>query len=282
MLDNFKRFGIAATDVFVVDNKEARIVADGDTGLPIFICRAFKHSIPSDKGAPYIITDSIEGDYECNLHGVDKRPHYVGIPVAVQAMRGDAYYEEARANRFELFEFNGEIRPIRLRRETHAERMDMERQRAVRSRLRSEESDRITTEMVTAAGRWLVQQWDPRALYGNDIDERKEKQRKEAEARAQKSLRELVGEKEYIRYLANDAVSVFGESGRLYKVYKGDQMTKVYDKSGYLGQICVVTPDKDIPPTDSIISRIVMIQTDEGGFYDKGNLMGNIKKPNGK
>lgn len=100
-----------------------------------------------------------------------------------------------------------------------------------------------------------------------------------AETKARRTLKKLIGEKEYIRYLANECVQVFGKSGRMYKVYPGDRETEVYNKSGKIGRVCVVVGDSTIPPTDSILMRVAMIQSDECGFYDESNLFGGIKKP---
>ena len=115
--------------------------------------------------------------------------------------------------------------------------------------------------------------------YYTTEEEAEQKERDEAELKAQNTLRELIGEKAYIRYKADEFVSLFGKSGRLYRVYPGDRMTEVFDETGKLGEVCVVHEDQHIPPTDSIISRMTMIQSDESGFYDKGNLMGGIEKP---
>ncbi len=92
----------------------------------------------------------------------------------------------------------------------------------------------------------------------------------EREKRARETLRRIIGEYKYRRYLRDGFVTVQGASGRVYCIYPGHEFTRVYFGNQFVEQLCVVFQGQ-FPPTDSLIMRYLMLSNDELGFRAKAN-----------
>lgn len=92
------------------------------------------------------------------------------------------------------------------------------------------------------------------------------------ESRARETLCRVIGQEAYRRFLIDGFVSVRSRrSGKVYVIYPGHNMTKVYDRGVLVERLCVVLPG-DFPPTDSLITRYLMILNDEDHFRSLANI----------
>lgn len=91
------------------------------------------------------------------------------------------------------------------------------------------------------------------------------------EMRARETLHRLLGDDKFRRFLRNGFVSVCGKSGKTYQIYPGHGMTIVYDRGVPIEKLCVVLRG-DFTPTDSLITRYVMILHDELHFRGLANV----------
>jgi hypothetical protein len=99
------------------------------------------------------------------------------------------------------------------------------------------------------------------------------------EIRARDTLRCLLGENDFKLFLRNGFVSIRGQSGRVYQVYPGHKLTKVYERGKLIEELCVIISG-DYCPTDSILMRYVMLLHDEEHFRHLANKR-QPTKPNG-
>ncbi|MFA5766526.1 MAG: hypothetical protein WC919_01205 [Candidatus Paceibacterota bacterium] len=93
----------------------------------------------------------------------------------------------------------------------------------------------------------------------------------EREMRARQTLRKILGDDGFQRFLRNGFVSVRANSGKVYQIYPGHGMTVVYDRGTPIEKLCVVLRG-DFTPTDSLITRYVMILHDEAHFRTLANV----------
>ena len=95
------------------------------------------------------------------------------------------------------------------------------------------------------------------------------------EGRARALLREMVTEREFLRYLKRGCVTVIGKTGLRYEVYGEtiDVYAKTVDgKYKKVESICLVFKDHaNLPPTDKVIMRKLMIEADEFGMRSISN-----------
>ena len=93
----------------------------------------------------------------------------------------------------------------------------------------------------------------------------------ERELRARQTLRKVLGDDGFQRFLRNGFVSVRANSGKVYQIYPGHGMTIVYDRGTPVEKLCVILRG-DFTPTDSLITRYVMILHDEASFRVLANV----------
>jgi len=96
------------------------------------------------------------------------------------------------------------------------------------------------------------------------------------EGRARALLREMVGEQEFMRYLRRGCLEVTGKSGLKYVIY--GNTIHVYAKTltgkfKKVESICLIfhNPASLPPPTDHVIMRKLMIESDEFGMRSISN-----------
>jgi hypothetical protein len=97
------------------------------------------------------------------------------------------------------------------------------------------------------------------------------------EIRARQTLKRIIGEDAYQRYLAKGFIVFRGHSGKVYQIYPGHVKTKVWLNKEMVEELCVVMTG-NFPPTDQVIMRLLLIQDNEEKFKN----MANIFKPNTK
>jgi len=97
------------------------------------------------------------------------------------------------------------------------------------------------------------------------------------EEKARELLREMVTSREFKEYLIKGRLTVIGKTNLRYVIRPGHQMVEVFakDKNGkyrIVERLCLVLKDHNIPPTDSVIMRKLMIEHDEFAFRSLANV----------
>lgn len=96
--------------------------------------------------------------------------------------------------------------------------------------------------------------------------------RTESEQKAIETLREMITEGEYRRYMKNGFLLVRGDSGRVYQVFRDRWHTVVWDRGKRVEEVCTRLKDSSIPPTDNVIAFKIAIEADEESFKKRGNV----------
>ena len=91
-----------------------------------------------------------------------------------------------------------------------------------------------------------------------------------AELTALQLLRQLVGQDEFRRYLKYGFVTVQGCSGLRYQVRRGRHVVDVWNGRQRVDGICVWLKGS-FPPTDEVITRMLMAERDELELWRRGN-----------
>lgn len=85
------------------------------------------------------------------------------------------------------------------------------------------------------------------------------------EERARQTLRRIIGDQAYRKFVRNGFITVVPKSGLTYRIYPGCGITDVYDRGIMVDRLCVVLKG-NFPPTDSLLMRYLLILNDEGEF----------------
>jgi hypothetical protein len=92
-----------------------------------------------------------------------------------------------------------------------------------------------------------------------------------AERVAMDTLREMVSESDYRKYLKHGFLMVQGSSGDMFQVFRDRSHTKVWRDGKVIEEICVRIKDASIPPTDNVIAFKTLIEIDDESFKIMGN-----------
>jgi len=95
---------------------------------------------------------------------------------------------------------------------------------------------------------------------------------------ALETLREMISETEFRKYLRDGFLLVQGKSGNIYQIFRKNQHIKVWYNGTLVEEICVSIKDSKIPLTDKIIAFKVIIETDEKEIHNMGNVYNMLKK----
>jgi hypothetical protein len=93
----------------------------------------------------------------------------------------------------------------------------------------------------------------------------------ERELRARETLRRIVGDMKYRKFLAQGFVTIRAPSGLVYQIFPGHQQTVVWNRGQPVERLCVVMVG-DFPPTDSLVARYLMILSSEDQFRKLANV----------
>jgi hypothetical protein len=91
------------------------------------------------------------------------------------------------------------------------------------------------------------------------------------EQRARETLREMISESDFRKYIKYGFILVSGQSGKIYQIFSQGP-TKVWDKGMLLFEICIMFKDFGIPPTDRAIALKTLVESSEEEFYRMGNV----------
>jgi hypothetical protein len=94
----------------------------------------------------------------------------------------------------------------------------------------------------------------------------------ETEQKALDTLREMITEEEFKKYLRYGFMPVKGKSGDTYQVFRNQSHTKVWRNGQVIEEICIrIHGAVKVPLTDNVIAFMTMISADEEEFKKMGN-----------
>lgn len=91
------------------------------------------------------------------------------------------------------------------------------------------------------------------------------------ELRARDSLRDMLTEREWRRYVTNGFIMIKGSSGYWYQIFASQDRIRVYKDNKHTHSICLHT-DRSCPPTDHVINMKILIEIDERSVWSEGNI----------
>lgn len=87
------------------------------------------------------------------------------------------------------------------------------------------------------------------------------------------TLREMITEIEFRKYMKDGFILVRGLSGRVYQIFRDKEHTKVWEKGKLVEEVCVrIKRSLNVPPTDNVIAFRAMILCSEEEFKKLGNV----------
>jgi len=86
------------------------------------------------------------------------------------------------------------------------------------------------------------------------------------------TLREMITESDFRKYIIHGFILVKGQSGKVYQIFRTHEHTKIWEKGVLVEEVCVRLKDKKIPPTDNVVAFKVLIEADENEFKKLGNV----------
>jgi hypothetical protein len=92
-----------------------------------------------------------------------------------------------------------------------------------------------------------------------------------AEQKALDTLREMISESDYRKYIKHGFLMVRGSDRDMYQVFRTQSHTKVWRDGKVIEEICVRIKNSNVPPTDNVIAFKTLIEINSEAF----KLMGN-------
>jgi hypothetical protein len=89
---------------------------------------------------------------------------------------------------------------------------------------------------------------------------------------ALETLREVISEAEFRKYLRYGFILVRGQSGDVFQIFRNRSHTRVWRNGKVVEEVCVRIKASDVPPTDNVIAFRQIIQTSEAEFKKLGNV----------
>lgn len=87
------------------------------------------------------------------------------------------------------------------------------------------------------------------------------------------TLREMITEEEFKRFINRGFITVTGRSGKVYQIFRNNWHTKVWVGGQLVEEVCVrIRGDVGAPATDNLIAFKAMIEADEEEFRSLGNV----------
>jgi hypothetical protein len=90
------------------------------------------------------------------------------------------------------------------------------------------------------------------------------------EQKARDSLRDLITEKDWRRYVTNGFIMVKGEH-YWYQIFNDQRRIRVYHKGKHTHSICIHT-DAACPPTDHVLNMKLLVELDEMRIWHEGRV----------
>jgi hypothetical protein len=87
------------------------------------------------------------------------------------------------------------------------------------------------------------------------------------------TLREMITEIEFRKYVKHGFILVRASNGCTYQIFRNRDHTKVWHQGAVVREICVrLKSNTNVPPTDNVIAFKVMVETDPDSFEQLGNI----------
>lgn len=97
------------------------------------------------------------------------------------------------------------------------------------------------------------------------------------EQHAIETLREMITETAFRKYIAYGFILVKSKSDKTYQVFRNKAHTKVWKNGKLIEEVCVRIADCKIPPTDNVIAFKTLIEINENEFRKLGNVYNMAK-----
>lgn len=94
----------------------------------------------------------------------------------------------------------------------------------------------------------------------------------ENEEKARRLLQRLIGFRRFARYIRDGFVAHKGKSGRIFQVYPGHTHMKVWEQGEHIESWCLCIKDGKVPPTDSVVMRLLMLEHSEDQYRELSNV----------
>lgn len=93
-----------------------------------------------------------------------------------------------------------------------------------------------------------------------------------AELKARDTLRDMLSEAEWRRYVTNSFIMVKGASGKFYQIFANhnSERIRVYEKNAHIANLCIHS-DSECPPTDHVIAMKIQVELDEDSLWHESN-----------
>jgi hypothetical protein len=92
------------------------------------------------------------------------------------------------------------------------------------------------------------------------------------------TLREMISESDYRKYIKHGFILIRGASGKVYQIYRKNQHIKVWQGGAVVEELCVSIADYRIPLTDRVIALKTMIEISEDEVRRISNVYPLLKK----
>jgi hypothetical protein len=89
------------------------------------------------------------------------------------------------------------------------------------------------------------------------------------EERARQLLRRFIGNDRFLRYMRDGFIVFRAASGKDYQIFPGHGVTQVWEKGVVVERLCLVMKGGKLPPTDSVIMRMLFLEHDEEDFRER-------------
>jgi hypothetical protein len=91
------------------------------------------------------------------------------------------------------------------------------------------------------------------------------------ELKARDTLRDMISETDWRRYVTNGFIMTKAPSGRWYQIFNDRRHLAVYENGVKIESICIHS-DNVVPPTDHVINMKIMVELDEDAVRKGGNI----------
>ena len=93
------------------------------------------------------------------------------------------------------------------------------------------------------------------------------------------TLREMITETEYRRYITHGFINILGEERKVYQIFRGRKHIKVWQHGELIEEYCInIKHDIKSPPTDEVIMKLTLIRANEDEFKKLANVYNMRKK----
>jgi hypothetical protein len=91
------------------------------------------------------------------------------------------------------------------------------------------------------------------------------------ELKARGTLRDMISENDWRRYVTNGFIMVKGASGRFYQLFADGRRTQVFHHGKNIATLCIHT-DKSCPPSDHVLNLKILVELDEDAIWSGSNV----------